>query len=82
MDGACFRGAQKEIRAISQARIQLRKGITIMSRKGGTFMQKLPGILFSVSLKFLAAQGKSLGDGVFDRFAVMEWISLGCLFSG
>ena len=35
-----------------------------------------------VSLKFLAAQGKSPGDGVFDRFAAKEWISLECLFSG
>jgi hypothetical protein len=34
------------------------------------------------SLKFLAAQGRSSGDRVFDRFAAREWISLECLFSG
>jgi hypothetical protein len=27
-------------------------------------------------------KGKSIGDGVFDRFAAKEWISLECLFSG
>jgi hypothetical protein len=45
-------------------------------------MQKLPGIPPSLSLKFLAAQGKSPGNVVFDRFAAKEWTSLGCLFSG
>jgi len=45
-------------------------------------VQKLPGILPSVFLKFLVAQEKLPGDGVFDRFTGKEWISLGCLFSG
>jgi hypothetical protein len=43
-------------------------------------VQKLPDIPPTVSLRFLAAQGKSPGDGVFDRFAAKEWISLACLF--
>jgi hypothetical protein len=44
----------------------------LFGTKRGAFAQKLPGILPSVSLKFLAAQGKSAGDGVFARFAAKE----------
>jgi hypothetical protein len=56
--------------------------ILFLRVKSGTPAQKLPGVLPSVSLKFLAAQGKSPGNGVFDRFPAKEWTSLGCLFSG